>query len=243
MLVLLPPSESKQPGGDGPPLRLDELSHPDLTAVRRKLIDELVVLAGDVPAGLAALDLSQRQCSELERNATLWSGPTLPALRRYTGVLYTALDAQSLKPAQGARLAVASALFGLLRAGDQIPAYRLSAATTLPGLGSMRALWRPVLGPLLAGYPGLVVDLRSGGYRALGPLPSAVTVQVISDDGHGRRRTVSHHNKAHKGRLARLLATAPGEVCDAEAVARIARRGRLRVHRTAERALEIIVAQ
>ncbi|HJT02296.1 MAG TPA: peroxide stress protein YaaA [Pseudonocardiaceae bacterium] len=248
MLVLLPPSETKQLGGDGPPLGLeaiglDALSHADLTPVRRKLIDELVALAGDRSAGLAALGLSQHQHGELERNGALWSAPTLPALRRYTGVLYAALDAQSLRPAQCDRLMVASALFGLLRADDRIPAYRLSAASTLPGLGSVRSVWRPMLGPLLAGFPGLVVDLRSGGYVALGPVPGAVTVQVISDDGHGRRRTISHHNKAHKGRLARLLATAPGEVCDAEAVAHIARRGGLRVHRSAERALEIVVAQ
>lgn len=239
--MLLPPSETKASGGDGPPLRLDALSHPDLTPTRRKLIDELVGLAEDVPAGLAALGLSQRQGGELARNAALWSAPTLPALHRYTGVLYAALDAGSLRPAQRARLAVASALFGLLSANDLKPAYRLSAASVLPGVGPMRAVWSPVLGPLLAGVEGLVVDLRSGGYAALAPIPGAVTVQVISDDEHGRRRTVSHHNKSHKGRLARLLATAPRAVSDAEGVARIARRGGLQVHRTGEHALGLVI--
>jgi len=46
VLVLLPPSETKAPGGDARPLRLDALSHPELTPARRKLIDELVTLAG-----------------------------------------------------------------------------------------------------------------------------------------------------------------------------------------------------
>lgn len=241
MLVLLPPSETKAPGGDGRPLRLDALSHLELTPARRKLIDELVALAGDVPSGLAALGLSDRQRGELERNAMLWTAPTLPALHRYTGVLYQALDAGSLRPAQWARLAVASALFGLLAADDPIPAYRLSAACSLPGVGPVRSIWRPVLAPLLAGVAGLVIDLRSGGYTALGPVPGAVTVQVFSDDGHGPRRTVSHHNKSHKGRLARLLATAPREVSDADGVARIARRGGLGVQRTGESALDLVV--
>lgn len=254
MLVLLPPSETKQLGGDGPPLRLEALelkalgldalgsearSHPDLTPVRRKLIDELVALAGNRSAGLAALGLSQHQHGELERNGALWSAPTLPALRRYTGVLYTALDVNSLRPAQRARLVVASALFGLLRADDRIPAYRLSAASTLPGLGSMRSVWRPVLGPLLSQIPGLVIDLRSTGYHALGPLPAAVTVQVVTDDG----RIVSHHNKAHKGRLARLLVTAPREPSDTDGVIRIARQAGLRVLQTGEHALRIHQAQ
>ncbi|MGH3693029.1 MAG: YaaA family protein [Pseudonocardiaceae bacterium] len=241
MLVLLPPSETKASGGDGPPLRLDALSHPDLIPTRRKLIDELVGLAGDVPAGLAALGLSQRQGDELARNAALWTAPTCPALHRYTGVLYAALDAGSLRPVQRARLAVASALFGLLSANDLIPAYRLSAASVLPGVGSLRTVWSPVLAPLLAGVEGLVVDLRSGGYVALAPVPGAVTVQVLSDDGHGGLRTVSHHNKSHKGRLARLLATAPRAVSDAEGVARIARRGGLQVHRAGEHVLDFVI--
>lgn len=241
MLVLLPPSETKAFGGVGAPLRLDALSYPDLTPVRRKLIDELVVLAGDVPAALAALGLSPRQGGELERNAALWTAPTLPALSRYTGVLYAALDAGSLRPSQRARLVVASALFGLLSADDPIPAYRLSAASALPGLGSVRSVWRPVLSPVLAQVAGLVVDLRSGGYAALAPLPGAITVQILSDNGHGLRRTVSHHNKAHKGQLARLLATSRREASDADGVARIARRGGLRIHRTDEHTLDLIV--
>lgn len=240
MLVLLPPSETKATGGTGPPLRLDELCCPELTPTRRKIIEELGTLAGDVPAGLAALGLSEHQRAELERNATLWTAPTAPALRRYTGVLYGALDAASLRPAQRARLVVASAAFGLLAADDLIPAYRLSAASVLPGLGSLRSLWRPVLTPLLAGMEGLVVDLRSGGYAALAPVPGSVTVRVLSDDGSGRWRTVSHHNKSHKGRLARLLATAAREASDADGVVRIARRGGLRVHRSGAHALELI---
>ncbi|PZS40726.1 MAG: hypothetical protein DLM62_01365 [Pseudonocardiales bacterium] len=241
MLVLLPPSETKAAGGNGPPLALDGLSYLELTPVRRKLIDEVLALSKDAPAGLAALGLSERQSGELERNADLWSGPTLPALQRYAGVLYAALDAGSLRPAQRARLVVASALFGLLAADDPIPAYRLSAAATLPGWGSMRSVWRPALAPLLAELTGLVIDLRSGSYTALGPVPGAVTVQVVSDDSRGRRATVSHHNKSHKGRLARLLATAPRAVSDAAGVARIAQRGGLRVQRTGEHALELIV--
>lgn len=256
MLVLLPPSETKAPGGDRPPLQLDTLSHPELTPTRRKLADELIGLAERGAAGqgaaglaLAALGLSARQHGELERNAALWTAPTRPALQRYTGVLYDALDAASLRPAERARavtrLVVASALFGLLAADDQIPAYRLSASSSLPGMGTVRSAWRPVLPPLLTrltGLVGLVVDLRSGSYVALAPCPGAVTVRVLCEDDQGRRRTVSHHNKAHKGRLARLLATAPREPGDADGVARIARRSGLRMERTGEHTMDLVVS-
>jgi len=241
VLVLLPPSETKAAGGDGPPLRLGALSHRDLTLTRRTLVDELVALATDVPAALAALGLSPRQTAEVARNAELPDAPTLPALRRYTGVLYDALDVPSLRRGEraraGARLAVASALFGLLGGDDPVPAYRLSAGSTLPGLGTVRSVWRPVLTPLLAGVDTLVVDLRSTPYAALAPVPGAVTVRVLTEHS---RATVSHCNKAHKGRLARLLACAPREPTTVEGAARIARRGGLSVERSGDHALDVL---
>jgi cytoplasmic iron level regulating protein YaaA (DUF328/UPF0246 family) len=122
VLVLLPPSETKAPGGDGSPLRLDTLSHPELTPTRRRS-------AGG-----------------------------------------------------------GSALFGLLAADDPVPAYRLSASSSLPGVGTVRSVWRPVLPPLLTRVAGLVVDLRSSAYAALAPRQDAVTIRVLCADSDGRRR-------------------------------------------------------
>ncbi|OHV05587.1 peroxide stress protein YaaA [Mycobacterium talmoniae] len=237
MIVLLPPSETKRAGGDRPPLRLEALGAPALTAVRTALVDELVALAGDRAASRRALGLSPSQDAEIDRNAALLTAPTLPAIRRYTGVLYDALDVESLHGAAAARalarLAVGSALFGLLRAEDPVPAYRLSATSKLPGQPSLTARWRPALEPVLAQIAAgeLVVDLRSGSYAALGRLPGAVRVDVVAEHADGRRSTVSHFNKAHKGRLARALATSRAEPADAAAVAGIARRAGMRVER------------
>lgn len=237
MIVLLPPSETKRAGGDGPPLALGDLSWPELGPLRTELVTELVDLAADPPQCRQALGLSPAQDAEIERNAALRNAPTLPALQRYTGVLYDALDVESLRAAAAtrarARLAVGSALFGLLRADDPIPAYRLSAGSKLPGKPGLRARWRPVLEPVLAEVAGreLVVDLRSGAYVGLGRVDAAVTVDVLAEHPDGRRTTVSHFNKAHKGRLARALASAASEPDDAAAVAAIARRAGMRVER------------
>ena len=105
MLILLPPSETKSAGGDGPPLELDRLSFPELNGARKQLADDLVALAADLPASRAALGVSARQDGEIERNAALWSSPTRPALLRYTGVLYDALDYPSLRGAAASRAA------------------------------------------------------------------------------------------------------------------------------------------
>jgi cytoplasmic iron level regulating protein YaaA (DUF328/UPF0246 family) len=237
VIVLLPPSETKHSGGDGPPLRLDALSFPALGPVRAELVDELATLAADPPACRRALGLSASQDHEIERNAALCDGPTMPAIHRYTGVLYDALDIQSLcgtaLSRAHARLAIGSALFGLLRADDPIPAYRLSATSKLPGQPTLAARWRPVLEPVLADIATneLVIDLRSGSYEALGRLPAAVRADVVSEHADGRRTVVTHFNKAHKGRLARALVSSRAEPDDAAKVAAIARRAGMRVER------------
>jgi cytoplasmic iron level regulating protein YaaA (DUF328/UPF0246 family) len=247
VLVLLPPSETKHPGGDGPPLALGRLSFPELDPLRKELLDELVELAADVAACRAALGLSPRQDEEVTRNAALWTSPTLPALHRYTGVLYDALDAGSLRGAAAARarsrLVVGSALFGLVRATDPVPAYRLSAGSVLPGRPTLAARWRPLLGPVLASLAAdeTVVDLRSGSYAALGRVPGAITVDVLSERPDGSRAVVSHFNKAHKGRLARALAVTRAEPTDAAGVAAVARRAGLRIDRGGATHLDVVV--
>jgi cytoplasmic iron level regulating protein YaaA (DUF328/UPF0246 family) len=247
VLVLLPPSETKRDGGDGRPLTLDALSHHELDVQRKELVDELVGLAADVEASRVALGLSPAQDTEIARNAALWTAPTMPALHRYTGVLYDALDVGSLRGAAVSRaqrrLAVGSALFGLLRATDPVPAYRLSAGSALPGRPTLAARWRPVLEPVLAAIAEgeLVVDLRSGSYANLARLPGAVTATVAAERPDGTRTVISHLNKAHKGRLARLLAGTRAEPTDARAVAALARRAGLRVERPAATALQIVV--
>ncbi|MGH3433856.1 MAG: YaaA family protein [Thermocrispum sp.] len=240
MLILLPPSETKSTGGDGGPLQLESLSWPELTPARGKLIDAVVALAADVPASRAALGLSANQDAEVARNAGLWSSRTAPALSRYTGVLYDALGAGGFSRFERARaerrLAVASAVFGLLRPADRIPAYRLSGGSTVPGIGSLRRLWRPALQPVLAALPHPLLDLRSGDYAALAPAPQAVTVRVVGPDG----KTVSHFNKAYKGKLAAVLACAPREPSTLRGVVSIAGRAGLRLHRTGDRELELL---
>ncbi|WP_216899491.1 peroxide stress protein YaaA [Nocardia alni] len=228
MLVILPPSETKSDGGDLGPLDLDSLSLPQLTAVRDKLVTELVQLSGDPEAARAALSLGKGADAEIARNAALRTSATRPALERYTGVLYDALDAGSFTATERAkareRLAIGSALFGVVRADDPIPAYRLSGGSKLPGHTTLAALWKPVLTPALreeaAGQ--LVVDLRSGAYAQLGRIPGAVTATVLTERPDGTRTVVSHFNKHHKGLLARALVCSRAEPTDIAGLARVA---------------------
>ncbi|KAF0847767.1 hypothetical protein FNL39_103669 [Nocardia caishijiensis] len=234
VLVLLPPSETKSDGGSGAPLNLDDLAMPQLSAVRDKLVTEVVQLAADPATAASVLGLGKGADAEIARNAALRTSPTRPALERYTGVLYDALDAKSFTKAQrakaGARLGIGSALFGAVRADDPIPAYRLSGGSKLPGLPTLSAVWRDVLpDALYAEAAGeLVVDLRSGTYQQLGRVPDAITANVLTEHPDGSRTVVSHFNKHHKGLLARALVLTRAEPADIRAVARVATKAGLR---------------
>jgi cytoplasmic iron level regulating protein YaaA (DUF328/UPF0246 family) len=222
VLVLLPPSEGKTAPVAGAPLDLAGLAYPELTAVRERILAAVVKVSAGRPArALAALDLSPGQAAELERNASLRSAPTAPASTVYTGVLYERLRLPELPPAARERVLIASALWGVVRPDDRIPAYRLSMAARLPRLGGLAARWRPALRAALPD-DGLVVDLRSGPYAAAWTPRTAevVAVRAFTERG-GRRTAVSHMVKATRGDVARLLLEAPEPPADATQVAEI----------------------
>lgn len=218
MLVILPPSETKVAGGvEGSSLDIESLSFSVQNSLRSELVSELVALAGDESASLAALKLGPKGATEVQRNRELLRSPVIPALQRYTGVLYDALALESLDEGSRQRahnsLSVFSALFGLVMANDLIPAYRLSSDSSLPG-GKPTSRW-PVLGDALWGSVSeFVIDLRSGGYRTLSPLPASlgVFVSLVQPGPQGARAAVGHHNKALKGALVRELMTSGAEL-------------------------------
>ena len=215
MLILLPPSEGKSAPRRGKPLDLGSLSFPVLHGPRADMLESLVTLCADPTTdAVSVLGLGPTQADQVTRNARLASAPTARADSVYSGVLYEALDLTSLEaPARrraASRLGITSGLFGLLRSTDRIPAYRLSGTVSLPGVGTVSSHWRRHLAPAVeeAAGDGLVVDLRSGGYAPFWqPAKGSrriVTVRVLHE-ADGRRKVVSHFNKATKGRLVRDL--------------------------------------
>ena len=210
MLIVLPPSETKAPGGTNAEM---QLSFPSLDPVRTLLLDALT--ATDVNTLMHELRIPAGKRAEAEENLTLRSAPVMPAIQRYTGVLYDALDAASLSSDALSRLAVGSALFGVVRAGDLIPRYRVSGGSKLGGK-TMKAWWGSAVTEVLA-EEDFVVDMRSGAYQQLGPVSGAVTVRVEQAD---TGKVVSHFNKQYKGELAHALA--PHDAASADDVADIA---------------------
>ncbi len=215
MLILLPPSETKRTGGAGAPLELGRLAFGDLARQRETVVEALVALAADEDESARVLKLGPKQRGEIALNAVLRTSPTMPAIDRYTGVLYDALDAASLdRPARrwlAGHVAVHSAPFGPVGALDPIPSYRLGAAASIPGLPSLKRLWGDAVTTAIEhAQPSFVLDLRSEAYVALGPVPAGIPsayVRVVTQGADGAVRALNHFNKHAKGAFVRLLAT------------------------------------
>jgi cytoplasmic iron level regulating protein YaaA (DUF328/UPF0246 family) len=224
VLILLPPSEGKTAPSEGAPVDLDALAFADrLGKTRSRLLDVLSRLT--FPRALKYLDIGPGLEEEARRNLILRDAPAAPAHEVYTGVLYEHLGLGSLP---GENVLIASALWGFVRPGDRIPAYRLSMGATLPRIASLPALWRD---PLRRALPdgGLIVDMRSGSYTAAWK-PKAATVVGVRAFVDGK--TVSHMVKATRGDVARVLLTSGDTPQTPEDVASLVRQAGLNAELT-----------
>ena len=208
MIVLLPPSETKSEGGSGV-LDAAALGFPSLRGRRRTAAAALKRVP--LKAAPGVLGLGPTNAHEARWNRGLTSGPVLPAVERYTGVLYDGLDVATLDPAARTwvdeHVVIASALFGLLRASDPVPLYRLSGSTALPDL-PLKRHWREAVTAAIAATGEWTLDARSEAYVALGPAPAGSAFLAVETS---TGRALNHFNKHAKGALARALAATGAE--------------------------------
>jgi len=229
MLILIPPSETKRPPpDDGPPVALDELSFPELTPLRRRVLEALI----ETSAGADAFErLFERptMAGLIERNTRLLELPTRPAADVYVGELHDGLDLRSLSAAGMERadrgLIITSALWGALRPADRITPYRMRVWSRLVGLDRVEPLWRAVLPDRfagLAGPDGLVFDLRTPAFQSLG-MPTGLSDRTVGlrvdQYSEGGRRVGDVIAKRLRGEAAHLLLESEAEPDEPDAIA------------------------
>ncbi|GAA1810493.1 YaaA family protein [Nesterenkonia flava] len=237
MLIFLPPSEGKTaPDDDGSRLELTDLFLPELAPERDAVMEALISVSASEDAQ-AVLKVGAKVMGEVRANTGLRQAPTAPAWQVYTGVLFDALQAETLSRAQLQRAAsqvfVFSGLFGLTGLADRIPAYRLSMDVSLPPHGRLGTFWKKALEAPLSETVGdqLVVDCRSATYAGAFRAPAQQTLMVNNfTEKDGVRKVVTHFAKHARGELAGMLlrATTPPETID-DVVAVASQRWRVEV--------------
>lgn len=195
-LVLLAPSEDKAKGG-----HTGKLSETvGQKWVREKLV-ELVVHGGPGACSKAfgvkggSLEKAREEALALRHPV-----PLMPALERYQGVAFGALDAASLPKESWKQVFILSNLRGLVRGDELVPPYKLK----LGGIPRLKAHWQLHLKSLLDTIPkGPIWELLPNEHADL--LKSwerpRHTLEIVNEEGS----TISHYSKLYRGLVARWI--------------------------------------
>jgi cytoplasmic iron level regulating protein YaaA (DUF328/UPF0246 family) len=208
MLFLLPPSETKAIGGGAVKITQTHLTFGGLDSTRDQVMAAYIKSTGD---------------------KKILTAPTMAAINRYTGTLYSAVHGRGLKGTPTANnqlteveierarhsVLIQSALFGVISATDLIPEYKISPSKLICGINLKRVWPEPHIQSAWSRLEsGPIIDLRSKAYAALAPLPESLdsySVDVFVERPDGALEQLNHFNKKAKGQLVRSALTAAKE--------------------------------
>jgi cytoplasmic iron level regulating protein YaaA (DUF328/UPF0246 family) len=154
----------------------------------------------------------------MAENAEMDTAPTLPAIERYTGVMYDAIDHQSLdgdaREVFENSVIIMSGLFGMVRPFDMIPAYKLKMGGKLLRGKTCSAVWKRAITKSLAEsadgrviWDLLPIEHSAAWDSSMVPYKTRFTVKFLERNASGEMRTINHWSKLLKGALIRHLVT------------------------------------
>jgi uncharacterized protein len=212
-ILLLPPSEGKEPGGTATvsPGFFDQELAQARGAVKKALKAELKDLSSKRAEAIfkARGELAERAVQATKAYVAN-KAAVLPAYERYRGVVWAHLDPSTLRASERKRIWIPSALFGITTANDLIADYRLTFHVGLEGLGNLGGFWREPLSQVIAQKANgrIVVDLLPNEHRtaiddqALASVVEHVRVNFVAANG---KSAAGHNAKAVKGAVARTI--------------------------------------
>ncbi len=207
MYILFSPSEGKKLGGEERRLSHESLLFPELFEKRFPLLNAYneLILKGSTEE-LEKLTGIKKENEVSKYQNDLFSSPGMSALERYDGVAYDYLETHSLTQAQKEYLyqqtIIFSNLFGPIKGGDKIPAYKLKQGSTINALATEKIYkkeFSSALDQLLKDE--LVLDLRAGFYEKFYALDQDFVSMKFLKGG----KSVSHWAKAYRGKVLQTI--------------------------------------
>jgi len=208
MKILLAPSETKREGGDKK-FDLNSLSlSSKLKESRNKLLQEYIhIVTSNKIEKIKNLTGIKKE-KELEKyKKDISKESAIKAIKRYTGVAFDYIDYPSLNSdAQNFidnNVYIFSNLFGVLKANDYIPLYKIKQGETLNGIRVEKEYASIIKEPfdkLLEDED--ILDIRAGYYNKFYKPNKKYTTLKFLKNG----KVVSHWAKAYRGKVLREIA-------------------------------------
>ena len=207
MKILLAPSETKKEGGEGE-FNINSLIFPQITPQRELLINKYLELINSGSINELKEIFGLKKEEEIKKFAKdITKEPVMKAIMRYTGVAfdyidYNSLDRESQKYIDE-NVLIFSNLFGVLKADDKIPLYKLKQGAKLKDTDP-KDIYKTALKEPLDNYLQNedILDIRAGYYdKFYKPTKSYTTLKFIKNG-----KVVSHWAKAYRGLVLREIA-------------------------------------
>lgn len=153
------------------------------------------------------LGLKKESDIDMYKPINIEDSPLQLAVLRYSGVGYDYLEFSTLqddaKKILLDSLLIFSNLFGVLRAKDMIPLYKVKQGESMGGFEPAK-YYKKLFSQTLDNFIGddLLIDLRAGFYEKFyTPSSPSISLKFLKNG-----KTVSHYAKAYRGIVARTLA-------------------------------------
>ena len=207
MKILLAPSETKKEGGEGK-FKLESLMLSQLTPAREELFEEYnkIVTSNNLEQ-LSKMFGLKKEADILKYTKDISASPTLKAIQRYTGVAFDHLEYDSLEQAAqeyiDKNVILFSNLFGVVKADDKIPLYRLKQGENIDELNPVNAYKTALKEPLDEYLKNEeILDIRAGFYdKFYKPNKQYTTLKFLKGG-----KVVSHWAKAYRGIILKHIA-------------------------------------
>ncbi|MDM5272378.1 YaaA family protein [Sulfurovum sp. zt1-1] len=209
MKILLAPSETKKSGGEKP-FDISSLLFNELLPYRNRLLHSYINILqrGDLHQLSKMFGLKKEADIKVHIKDIIHE-PAMKAIERYTGVAFDHLSYDTLnanaKIYIDSHVILFSNLFGVLRANDEIPEYRLKQGEPI-GEIKVEKFYKEHLSEHMDNYLADedVLDLRAGFYdKFYIPSKPYTTLKFIKEG-----KVVSHWAKAYRGIVLKEVAKA-----------------------------------
>ena len=208
MKILFSPSETKIGGGDIKCIDKNSFIFPELFEKRLEILEKYNNYLKNASNNDLEKLFGTKKIEVIEKyKQDIFKSPTMKAIQRYEGVAYDYLNYNSLEVSAQKYIdentLIFSNIFGVIKADDFIPDYKLKQGESFENL-KIDKFYSDNFSQTLDNYllDEDILDLRAGFYEKFYTIKKPYLTMKFIKEG----KVVSHFAKAYRGEILKLLA-------------------------------------